>query len=84
MVPFERFARMFRYGFELNPEAELNEGTVLVDDLAFDSFELFKVSLFVEEVAGVEEPDIDYPPIPETLGDVYRMYAALVKRPPEV
>lgn len=73
----ERFFNGFAKEFDL-AEVELAPTTHLFDDLEFDSFDVFRLLLWLEVIAEVPyAPDGD---LPETfrLGDVYDFYRTLV------
>jgi acyl carrier protein len=73
VLSFERFKRLFADEFELD-EGELSRDTRLVTELAFDSFELFRVAIVVEMLAPIDMPEnVDIDSL--TLGQVYDHYA---------
>lgn len=70
----ERFIAVFARQFGRAPE-DVSLVARLDEDLAFDSLELFRTVLFVEELADVVLPD-DVLPEFVVVEDVYRYYTA--------
>jgi acyl carrier protein len=73
IVGFDRFCSLFRDEFELD-DRPLSRDTHLVNDLGFDSLELFRLAILVEMLAPIDLPDeIDFNTL--TIGSVYDHYA---------
>jgi acyl carrier protein len=73
IVGYERFCALFREEFGLH-DTELSSETNLVNDLAFDSLELFRLAILIEMLAPIDMPaDIDFDAL--TIGAVYHHYA---------
>jgi acyl carrier protein len=74
IVTAERFITLFANEFQLD-EQTLSRDTYIVQDLDFDSLELFRLMLFVEMLAPIDLPDrVNFDEL--TLGSIYDHYAA--------
>ena len=77
IVSFDEFRR--RLGLEFAFETELSPTDHLVEDLSFDSFQMFQLSMLIELLSGCEtstELDGDL-----TVEGAYQLYAAQAALP---
>lgn len=79
VLPFEVFRERFAAEFDL-PLDSVNADSRLIDDLGFDSFELFRTAIFLEMLTPIDLPD-EFAVTALTLGDVYQFYAVEASRP---
>lgn len=75
MHSFEDFIKPFAR--EFNPDnLPISRSTGLYDELALDSFDAFRLLLFLEDLADVPFPPNDVPKL-FTVQDAYRYYVDL-------
>jgi len=73
IVGFDRFCTLLAQEFDVDAST-LSRDTHVVDELAFDSLELLRLSIFIEMLAPIDMPtDVDFKAL--TLGAVYDHYA---------
>jgi len=72
---FEAFAERFAAEFDLL--GSLTADTSLYEELELDSFDLFRLLIWLEALGGVDVPPDDIPPM-FTLGDAHR-YVCLLR-----
>ncbi len=76
MLTIEKYTELF--SAEFNPDGlPISPTTGLFDEMGLDSFDAFRMLLFLESLADVQYPPDEVPPI-FTVGDSYGYYRALL------
>ena len=75
MLTIEQFIPRFAAQFG-HDHRSIEPSTGLFDELGLDSFDAFRMILFLEELAAIDVPPDDIPPI-FTVSDAYGYYAQL-------
>lgn len=74
VIAYDRFVGILAEEFEIS-KGNLTRETRFVDDLAFDSFQFFRLAVLIEMLLPGAEVPIDVVLDSLTVGDVYSFYA---------
>lgn len=76
MIALGEFIHVFRREFAPEVDDPLRPSTGLFDDLGLDSFDAFRMIIFLEDLADVPFPPDEVPQM-FSVGDAFRYYEAL-------